>query len=431
MMLRALARRSSTGSLTVLGDLAQATTPWATRSWAEALGHLGKPDAHVEQLTRGFRVPGEVIEYAARLLPVIAPGLEPPTSVRRTRGELEIVAAASAVPTISAALDREGSIGVIAPDDLIDSLGASLAGADIRFGVVGRESVPTSESDVETEFDQHLDLVPASLAKGLEFDHVVLVEPEAIVAAEPDRVALGASLELAGVRFGVVGRVRRDVRERRRDRVRPAPRPGPGVPRQGPRVRPRRPRRAGGHRRRRARPGHRPPPAVRLPDPRRHVAGDRARPAVAGGARRSADNSRAQPELLRARRLSDPSRAVRGEVDTDPTRGTHHACHHRRPRVHLRRRSLRVAELDVRVRVRPEDGRDPRPPSRGASNTILLGRKTHEMFAPAWRDRTVEEDPGARSSTTPRSSSSARTSRPRSGRTPRASARTTPTPSAA
>ena len=58
MMLRALARRSSTGSLTVLGDLAQATTPWATRTWAEALGHLGKPDAHIEELTRGFRVPG-------------------------------------------------------------------------------------------------------------------------------------------------------------------------------------------------------------------------------------------------------------------------------------------------------------------------------------------------------------------------------------
>jgi DNA helicase IV len=188
MMLRALARRSSTGSLTVLGDLAQATTPWATRSWAEALGHLGKPDAHVEQLTRGFRVPGEVIEYAARLLPVIAPGLEPPTSVRRTRGELEIVAAASAVPVISAALDREGSIGVIAPDDLIDSLGDSLARADIRFGVVGRELVPTSDRDVATEFDNHLDLVPASLAKGLEFDHVVLIEPEAIVAAEPDRI---------------------------------------------------------------------------------------------------------------------------------------------------------------------------------------------------------------------------------------------------
>ena len=101
MMLRALARRSSTGSLTVLGDLAQATTPWATRSWAEALGHLGKPDAHVEQLTRGFRVPGEVIEYAARLLPVIAPGLEPPTSVRRARGELEIVPLTSVAVLVS------------------------------------------------------------------------------------------------------------------------------------------------------------------------------------------------------------------------------------------------------------------------------------------------------------------------------------------
>ena len=69
MMLRAVGRRCSTGSTTVLGDLAQATTPWATRSWQDALRHLGKPDAHVEQLTKGFRVPGEVIEYAARLLP--------------------------------------------------------------------------------------------------------------------------------------------------------------------------------------------------------------------------------------------------------------------------------------------------------------------------------------------------------------------------
>jgi DNA helicase IV len=186
MMLRALARRSSTGSLTVLGDLAQATTPWASRSWAEALGHLGKPDAHVEQLTRGFRVPGEVIEYAARLLPVIAPGLEPPTSVRRTRGELEVTTA-TPLSVMRDVVGREGSIGVIAPDSAIDLLGASLTEAGVRYGVVGQEADVDPES-VETEFDQHLDLVPASLAKGLEFDHVVLVEPAAIVAAEPDRV---------------------------------------------------------------------------------------------------------------------------------------------------------------------------------------------------------------------------------------------------
>ena len=188
MMLRALARRSSTGSLTVLGDLAQATTPWATRSWAEALGHLGKPDAHVEQLTRGFRVPGEVIEYAARLLPHIAPDLEPPTSVRRSRGELGVVSTSSTsdgiLDAVRAAVAREGSVGLIAPDAGLDEVAARLRAAGLGFAVLG--DAPADEQ--ETEFDAHLDLVPASLAKGLEFDHVVLLEPAGIVAGEPDRV---------------------------------------------------------------------------------------------------------------------------------------------------------------------------------------------------------------------------------------------------
>jgi DNA helicase IV len=187
MMLRALARRSSTGSLTVLGDLAQATTPWATRSWAEALGHLGKPDAHVEQLTRGFRVPGEVIEYAARLLPHIAPSLEPPTSVRRSRGELLVTPAGSGAAVVDAvrtAIAREGSIGLITPDARVDALGRELTAAGLGFAVLGAD--PATEG--ESEFDVHLDLVPATLAKGLEFDHVVLLDPAGIVAGEPDRV---------------------------------------------------------------------------------------------------------------------------------------------------------------------------------------------------------------------------------------------------
>lgn len=185
MMLRALARRSSTGSLTVLGDLAQATTPWATRSWAEALGHLGKPDAHVEQLSRGFRVPGEVIEYAARLLPHIAPDLEPPTSVRRSRGELSVVSEPSLLDVVRATIASEGSVGLIAPDASVAKVAAELAAAGIGFATLGE--APATEG-LETEFDQHLDLVPASLAKGLEFDHVVLLEPAAIVAGEPTRV---------------------------------------------------------------------------------------------------------------------------------------------------------------------------------------------------------------------------------------------------
>lgn len=182
MMLRALARRSSTGSLTVLGDLAQATTPWAVRTWAEALAHLGKPDAHVEELTRGFRVPGDVIEYAARLLPVIAPGLTPPTSVRRARGDLALVATGDVLAAVREVIGREGSIGLIAPDARVAGLRAELTAAGIGHAVLGEEAT------AETEFEQHLDLVPASLAKGLEFDHVLLVEPAAIVAAEPDRV---------------------------------------------------------------------------------------------------------------------------------------------------------------------------------------------------------------------------------------------------
>ncbi len=184
MMLRALAHRSSTGSLTVLGDLAQATTPWATRSWAEALGHLGKPDAHVEELTRGFRVPGEVIEYAARLLPHIAPDLAPPTSVRRSRGELEVVRLDRTDPTpllalVTAALAREGSVGLIVPEALVEETAATLRAAGVGFAVLGEASAPDEAG---------LELVPAGLAKGLEFDHVVLVEPAAIVAGEPDRV---------------------------------------------------------------------------------------------------------------------------------------------------------------------------------------------------------------------------------------------------
>jgi DNA helicase IV len=167
--------------VTVLGDLAQATTPWATRSWDTALQHLGKPGAHVEQLTRGFRVPGEVIEFAARLLPVIAPGLEPPQSVRRARGELTVDRVSDPVAAVVQVLtatrdERVGSTGLIVPDPLVDELVGALVEAMLPHAVLGRD-----------EPDGSVDVVPATLAKGLEFDHVVLVEPAALVAAEPDR----------------------------------------------------------------------------------------------------------------------------------------------------------------------------------------------------------------------------------------------------
>jgi DNA helicase IV len=180
MQLRAVGRRCSTGSMTILGDIAQGTTPWATPSWDDALRHLGKTGAHTEELTAGFRVPGQVIEYAARLLPQIAPHLTPPTAVRRARGELAITRVAdslvAAVETVAHVLDRPGSIGLIVPDALVPAARKALQGKGLSFAVLG------DEDDV----DAHVDVVPAGLAKGLEFDHVVLVEPADIVSGEPD-----------------------------------------------------------------------------------------------------------------------------------------------------------------------------------------------------------------------------------------------------
>jgi len=150
--------------------------------------HLGKADAHVEQLTKGFRVPGEVIEYAARLLPTIAPGLEPPTSVRRTRGELAVLAdpgLSRLVETVEATVGRIGSVGLITPDVLLPRVVDALTEAGVRHAVLGDEPPADPEP---VEFEVQLDVVPASLAKGLEFDHVVLLEPAAVVAGEADHV---------------------------------------------------------------------------------------------------------------------------------------------------------------------------------------------------------------------------------------------------
>ncbi|MEP6797340.1 MAG: AAA family ATPase [Lapillicoccus sp.] len=183
MQLRAVGRRCSTGSATVLGDIAQGTTPWATSSWAESLEHLGKPESHVEVLDRGFRVPAAVIDYAARLLPAMAPGLGAPVSVRDNPGRLDFVRTPvagrdEAVARVVASIILEpGSVGVIAPAAYLDGLSAALTTAGLTHGVLG-----TTHGDVTHQ----VDLVPATVAKGLEFDQVVLVEPARIAADEPD-----------------------------------------------------------------------------------------------------------------------------------------------------------------------------------------------------------------------------------------------------
>ncbi|MFE7483757.1 HelD family protein [Streptomyces sp. NPDC057552] len=175
MQCRAIARRSPFGSLTVLGDLAQGTTPWAARDWPGFLAHLGKPDAVTTALTTGLRVPGAVAELANRLLEHLDADVPPTRSLRRD-GEVRTEAvrdtAAATVAAVDAALERAGSIGVIAADSGAPGLRAALGAAGIR---AAGPDTPGARVTV----------VPASAAKGLEYDQVVVVEPAAIVDAEP------------------------------------------------------------------------------------------------------------------------------------------------------------------------------------------------------------------------------------------------------
>ncbi|MFI7618438.1 HelD family protein [Nonomuraea terrae] len=177
MQLRALGRRCRNGSATVLGDLAQGTTPWSTSSWQSVLEHLGQREGEVTELTLGFRVPREVLDYAARLLPSIAPGLAAPRSLRPGAGSLSVRAGGSVAEAAKEALAKEGSIGVIVPDARVAEVSAALAG------------LPHTVLDPDSAEDHRLLVIPATLAKGLEYDHVIVVEPADIVEAEPRGLA--------------------------------------------------------------------------------------------------------------------------------------------------------------------------------------------------------------------------------------------------
>ena len=177
MQCRAIARRCPLGSVTVLGDLAQATTPWALGDWTSTLHHLGHGAAEIRPLTAGYRVPGEVLDVANRLLPHIASGVSPATSVRQGVDALRFAPGAAFADEVRRCVAAEGSVGVIVADDAIASTVRLLAAAGI------------AADELDAEADTRVSVVPAREAKGLEFDSVVLFEPAAIVAAESTRTA--------------------------------------------------------------------------------------------------------------------------------------------------------------------------------------------------------------------------------------------------
>jgi DNA helicase IV len=176
MECRALGRRCSTGAATVLGDLAQGTTPWAASSWASLLSNLGKPETDVRELSVGYRVPRQILDFASSLLAVIAPELRPASSLRADPGALSVLRVPSAalagevVAAATQACARPGSVAVIAADPQVRSLASAFDAAGLEYGAPGS--------------DARLTLVPVTLAKGLEYDHVIVVEPARIAQAE-------------------------------------------------------------------------------------------------------------------------------------------------------------------------------------------------------------------------------------------------------
>jgi DNA helicase IV len=118
-----------------------------------------------------------VVAFANRLLPALAVDVPPAESLRRD-GALDIRTVtdldAAAVAEVRAALAHDGSVAVVAANSAVDRLRAALSTAGI--------ATSTAE-DVEAA--GRVTVVPASLVKGLEYDHVIVVEPARIVAAEP------------------------------------------------------------------------------------------------------------------------------------------------------------------------------------------------------------------------------------------------------
>jgi DNA helicase IV len=173
-------RRSLNGSMTVVGDIAQATGPLAPDDWDDVLRHLpDRREQRVVGLSVGYRIPAQIMELADRVMAAATPGLRAPTSVRVGDATPEIrrvddlgAGVASALAEMVGALPG-GSLAVVAPDALADEVSSALAAAGIEHGRAAT-----------TGLDRAVTVVPVSVVKGLELDGVVVVEPARIVTDE-------------------------------------------------------------------------------------------------------------------------------------------------------------------------------------------------------------------------------------------------------
>ena len=182
MELRLIDRRSLNGSMTIVGDIAQATAAHAHDSWGSVLEHLPeKRRPRFAELTIGYRLPGPAMDLAARMLSVAAPEITPPRSIRQS-GDEPIVQPSSEV-TFGAALvgavRRElaaiesGNLAVIPPTSWLARVEEALGDGGVSFGRAHRGNL-----------DHQVTVAPVTLVKGLELDACIVVEPGAILSGE-------------------------------------------------------------------------------------------------------------------------------------------------------------------------------------------------------------------------------------------------------
>jgi hypothetical protein len=183
MQLRMLARRSLSGSMTVVGDIAQATGPWAPQHWDDITRHLSpqRPPRLVE-LTVSYRTPAEVVALAAQVLAVAAPTIAPPRPVRESgheprvvrAGRVELGARLAQLARQEVAAVAPGRVAVLGPAVMLSELARALSDAGLDA---------TDPRDPAGEgLAAGLVLLPADETNGLEFDSVIVVEPSLIAS---------------------------------------------------------------------------------------------------------------------------------------------------------------------------------------------------------------------------------------------------------
>lgn len=189
MQLRMLARRSLSGSMTVVGDIAQATGPWAPSGWEDITRHLSpqRPPRLVE-LTVSYRTPAEVVALAAQVLAVAAPGIAAPRPVRQSGFAPRVVATSRQALSGALADLARSEVAAVAPGR-VAVLGPSVMLPELTRALDEAGLDPIDPRDPAGDgLAAGLVVLPADETNGLEFDSVIVVEPS-LVAAVGDEPA--------------------------------------------------------------------------------------------------------------------------------------------------------------------------------------------------------------------------------------------------